>query len=138
MRIMGLDFGHKRIGIAITDELGKTAFPKDVISGKDDSEKIEKIRNLAEENNIKEIVVGLPLNMDGTEGEKAKETRQFIARLKRKITIPIMTFDERLSSLQVERFLIDADVSRKKRKGVIDKLSAQIILQSYLDSKEDV
>lgn len=138
MRVMGIDFGRKRIGIAISDELGMAAFPKGTISIEDNSDEIESIRVLAQENNVREIVVGLPLNMDGTEGGIAKETREFIGRLKKKISIPIQVIDERLSSSQIERFLIDADISRKKRKSLSDKLSAQIILQSYLDRKKYV
>lgn len=138
MRIMALDFGEKRIGVAMSDEKEKIAFSKETITRTEESEDLEKIKNLTMGNNVGEIVVGLPLDMDGKEGKSAQNAREFIDKLKRCVQIPVIAFDERLSTSLVERMLIGADVSRKKRKKLSDKLSAQVILQGYLDSKNNI
>ena len=132
MRIIGLDIGSKRIGVAMSDELGITAQPLETIKAQD----LEKVVELVKEHEAKELVVGLPLNMNGSEGPKAKEVISLVDSLKQKVSVPVKMWDERLTTMAVEKELIRADVSRRKRKKVVDKLAAQLILQSYLDSGE--
>lgn len=135
MRIMGFDVGTKTIGVAISDESGLIAQPLCVIKRSSLSVDLEKIRSLTEGHSIKLIVVGMPVNMDGTPGPRAKETQRFIDKIKDKIPVPIETWDERLSTVAVTRVLIEGDASRAKRKSVVDKLAASYILQGYLDSR---
>ncbi len=133
MRYLGLDIGDKRIGIAISDSSGLFAMPFEVyntVGAKKDQQYITK---LVLEQQIETVVIGLPINMNGTEGERALICREFARRLRNRLRIPIEMQDERLSTVSAERILIDADVSRKKRKTIIDKLAAQVILQNYLD-----
>ena len=133
---MGLDIGTKNIGVAVSDETGTLAQGKCAVSRTSDKQAIEEIKRIIEEYKVKEIVVGLPLNMDGTKGERALDSEKFSDLLKSATGLEVKLWDERLSTKEVEDVLISADVSRKKRKEVIDKLAAQIILQSYLDSKD--
>ena len=134
-RILSLDVGEKRIGVAISDELHITAQGLETIQQKGKEHTLGTIRDLVEKHDVNKIIVGMPLNMNGTKGQRAKATESFISALKKKFTIPIETIDERLSTAQGERLLIEADVSRKKRKASLDKIAAQLILQTYLDSK---
>ncbi len=136
MRIMALDVGTKRIGVAMSDELFLTAQGADTIHRAALEADLQKIKKIAEENGVNEIVVGLPINMNGTYGAKAKEVVEFMGNLTKAVNIPVKTWDERLTTVQAERTLLEADVSRAKRRRAIDKLAAQIILQSYLDSRE--
>ena len=135
MRIMGIDFGTKRIGIAISDELLLTAQGIDSLYRKELKADLDELARLARENSVGEIIVGLPLNMNGTYSAKTKEVVEFIDALSKVVTVPVKTWDERLSSMQAERVLLEADASRAKRRHVTDRLAAQIILQSYLDSR---
>ena len=132
---MGLDLGDKRIGVAVSDPLGWTAQGKVVIESKDQLSDIKHIVSLTEEYNVEKIVIGLPKNMNNTIGPRAQKTLDFVAALKKESSIPIITWDERLTTKEAERTLIKADISRKKRKEVIDKMAAMIILQNYLDSQ---
>ncbi|TDX46780.1 Holliday junction resolvase RuvX [Orenia marismortui] len=134
MKIMGLDVGDKRTGVAVSDALGWTAQGKEVIQTKSLGEDIAYIESLIEKHDVEKIVVGLPKNMDGSLGPRAKKVLNFVEELKNKIDLPVITWDERLSTVSAERTLINADLSRKKRKKVIDKMAAVIILQNYLDS----
>lgn len=136
MRIMALDFGTKRIGIAMSDELLLTAQGLNSLERKTLKDDLEKISKLANGNNVEEIIVGLPLNMNGTYSAKTKEVVVFVDELSKAVTMPVKTWDERLTSMQAERILLEADASRAKRRKVTDKLAAQIILQSYLDSRK--
>ncbi|MFW5999337.1 MAG: Holliday junction resolvase RuvX [Halanaerobiaceae bacterium] len=136
MRILALDYGSKRIGVAVSDALGLTAQGKGVITRKDLREDLKKIEEYIDEYNVEKIIVGMPRNMDGSYGPRAEKTRQFITFLRRRLTLPVETWDERLSSAEAERVLISGDVSRAKRKKVIDQVAAAIILQGYLDSKD--
>jgi putative Holliday junction resolvase len=136
MRIMALDFGTKRVGIAVSDELLLTAQGMNSLERKEISADLTEIARIARENDVQEIIVGLPLNMNGTYSEKTKEAAEFADRLSRSVSVPVKTWDERLTSMQAERVLLSADASRTKRKKVTDKLAAQIILQSYLDSRK--
>jgi len=136
MRILGLDVGAKRVGVAVSDELKITAQGLFTIERKSDEELLNKIEELVLNNDVKEIVVGLPLNMDGSYGEQAKNAISFSDVLKEKFKLPVKLWDERMSTLEVERVMIDAGTSRKKRKKRIDKLAAQVILQSYLNAQK--
>lgn len=135
MRILGLDMGTKRIGVAISDELLLTAQGADTIERKNLKSDLDRIGSLVKENNVSEVVVGLPINMDGSYSAKTKEVIEFLDKLLESVDVPIKTWDERLTSVQAERTLLEADMSRAKRKRLSDKLAAQLILQSYLDSK---
>jgi len=132
LRKLGLDFGDKRIGVAVSDALGITAQGKGYISRTDLKKDLEIIKDYIKKYSIDEIVVGMPKNMDGSHGPRAKKTQEFVNFLKNNLEIPIKTWDERLSSKEAERVLIKADMSRKKRKEVIDKMAASLILDSYL------
>ncbi|MBI4963000.1 MAG: Holliday junction resolvase RuvX [Desulfomonile tiedjei] len=135
MRILGLDIGSKRIGIAVSDELGFTAQGIETLVSKGPEADVAHIVKLARQYQALEIVVGVPFNMDGTEGPQAKKVRSLIERIGREVEIPVREWDERLSTVAAERTLLEADMSRAKRRKVIDKLAAVIILQTYLDSQ---
>ena len=136
MRIMALDLGTKRIGVAMSDELFITAQGADTIYRASLDQDLAKIKKVAEDNGVGEIVLGLPINMNGTHGPKAREVMEFIDSLKNVIAIPVNTWDERLTTVQAQNVLLEADVSRFKRKRSIDRIAAQFILQSYLDSRK--
>jgi putative holliday junction resolvase len=136
MRILGLDVGTKRIGLAMSDELLLTAQGSLTIYRKSPEADIEEIKRIVKENAVQEVIVGLPLNMNGTQGPKAREAVDFAEKISKAVDVPVKTWDERLTTVQAERALLEADVSRAKRKKVIDKLAAQVILQSYLDRRK--
>jgi len=135
LRKLGLDFGDKRIGVAVSDSLGITAQGKGYISRTDLKSDLKIIKNYIKKYSIEEIVVGMPRNMDGSYGSRAQKTQEFINFLKNNLDIPIKTWDERLSSKEAEKVLIKADMSRKKRKEVIDQMAASLILDSYLQAE---
>ncbi|GAB6099148.1 Holliday junction resolvase RuvX [Halanaerocella petrolearia] len=137
MRIMGLDVGDKRTGVAMSDPLGWTAQGKTVIEDETLKEELDYIISLVEEYNVDEVVVGLPKNMNGSLGPRAQKVLSYVDKLKGRLSIPVITWDERLSTAAAEKTLIDADMSRQKRKKVIDKMAAVVILQNYLDSQDD-
>ena len=132
--IIGLDLGTKTIGVAISDITRQIASPLETISRRKFTQDAERIAFLIARENSGLLVLGLPLNMDGSEGPRAQSTRAFARNLGKMIAIPIAFWDERLSTAAVERILISADTSRAKRSAVIDKLAATYILQSALDS----
>jgi len=134
MRILGVDFGHKRIGLALSDESGTIAQPLDYIDGGGVARVSLELVRLCAERKIGKIVVGIPLRLDGTPSEQTERTLVFIAELQRATTIPVAQWDERLTSVQAERALLEGNVRRRERKQKIDKLAAQIMLQSYLDA----
>ena len=134
MRVLGLDLGSKTIGVAISDEFGWTAQALEVIQRKGMIRDIERIKQLIKEYQIGDIVIGLPKNMNGKEGEQAKKVQRFLEELQTKVNLPIKTWDERLSTVMAEKTLLEGDLSRAKRKKIIDKAAAQVILQGYLDS----
>ncbi|AEE91575.1 putative Holliday junction resolvase [Tepidanaerobacter acetatoxydans Re1] len=140
MRILGLDVGEKRVGVAISDELGLTAQGIDVIERKNDGKNkdIDRICRIISDYNVTKVIVGLPKNMNGTLGPSSEAVENYTKKLQKAISIDLEFWDERLTTAAAERILIEADVSRQKRKGVIDKLAAVLILQSYLDSKYGV
>jgi putative Holliday junction resolvase len=133
LRIMGLDVGTKTIGVAVSDELGWTAQGVEVIrrQGKKD---FERLRELVNTYQVKKIIVGLPKNMNGTIGEWGEECLAFGKKVAEQLSIPVQFWDERLTSVAAEKTLISADVSRKKRKTIVDKMAAMLILQNYLDA----
>lgn len=130
---MALDIGDKRIGIAISDETNTISTGIDVIERKTLEKDIEKIKDYTKLYEIGKIVVGMPLTMKGEKGIQAEKVNSFIDSLRRSTNIEIVAFDERLTTALGEKLLLKADISRKKRKAIIDKLAAQIILQDYLD-----
>ncbi|AGL02081.1 Holliday junction resolvase RuvX [Desulfoscipio gibsoniae] len=135
MRIMGIDFGDRKIGIAVSDLLGWTAQGVDTIVRQAGLEKdLDKIKAIAQKYEVEKIVVGLPRNMDGTTGAQGAKVLAFADQVHRHLGLPVETWDERLSTVAAERLLISADVSRSKRRKVIDKMAASIILQGYLDA----
>ena len=131
-----MDVGTKRIGVAVSDELSITAQGLETIERKGLDRDLDVIRKLARERLVSEIVVGLPLNMNGTPSAKTKEVIEFMDSLAKAVTLPVKMWDERLTSIEAERRLLEADMSRAKRKRLSDKLAAQIILQSYLDARK--
>lgn len=137
MRYMGLDVGDKTIGVAISDEIGLTANPVTVISRTGSLKReIGEIRRLVEENGVGRIVVGMPFMLDGSMGIQAEKVAAFVEELRRRIRVDVVTWDERLTTAEVERVLIASDQSREKRKKVIDKMAAAVILRSYMDREQ--
>jgi putative Holliday junction resolvase len=134
-RLMGLDLGSKTIGLALSDAGFTIASPLTTLKRKRFTADAEALKKLIDEHNIGGLVLGLPVNMDGTEGPRCQSTRQFAANLLGKFDIPIAFHDERLSTAAVERFLIcEADMTRKRRAEVVDKMAAAYILQGALDA----
>ena len=133
MRIMALDVGSRAIGIACSDALLMTAQGIETIRRTSLENDFNRLRELISEYEVHELVVGMPKNMNGTKGDRAEKTEEFVEKMKAVIDLPVTFWDERLSTVMAERQLIAADVSRKKRKGVIDKMAAVVILQGYLD-----
>jgi putative Holliday junction resolvase len=129
---MGLDVGSKTIGVAISDELGITAQGFKTIKRKAMEDDLRELYTIISQFQIEKIVVGLPKNMDGSLGKQAEFVLGWIEDFKNKIQLPVETWDERLSTVEASKTLLKADLSRKKRKGVIDKLAAVLILQGYL------
>jgi len=134
-RMIALDVGDVRIGVAASDETNTIAIAVSVIKRKDMASDIKQINSFVQEYNAGKIIVGLPLTLRGEESIQAKKVRDFINTLTQGVTVPIETFDERLTTAQSEKFLISADVSRSKRRKVIDKMAAQLILQTYMETK---
>ncbi|MCZ6690443.1 MAG: Holliday junction resolvase RuvX [Planctomycetota bacterium] len=133
-RVLGVDLGGKRIGLAISDSLRYTAQVLDVIQNKSEPDVLRQIGKAVEEHQVVLVVVGLPIKMDGSQGPEAKAAIRFAMRLRDSLGISVETWDERLSSVQADRFLAEAEVRGKKRKRLQDQLAAQIILQSFLDA----
>ncbi len=133
-RVLGVDLGGKRIGLAISDPLGYTAQVLDVIQNKSEPDVLRQIGEAVAEHQVVLVVVGLPIKMDGTQGPEAKAAIRLAERLRDSLGISVETWDERLSSVQADRFLAEAEVRGKRRKRLQDQLAAQIILQSYLDA----
>ena len=130
---MSLDVGSRTIGIACSDALLMTAQGIETIRRTSLEKDFNRLQELIAEYEVHELVVGMPKNMNGTKGERAEKTEEFVEKMKEVIDLPISYWDERLSTVMAERQLIAADVSRKKRKSVIDKMAAVVILQGYLD-----
>jgi len=135
MRILCLDVGEKNIGAAVSDPLGLTAQGIDVIKRENKHKDVLKIKDLVENYEVQEILLGYPVNLNGTIGEKAREVENFKKMLEKNFSIPVSLWDERLTTSAARRTLLEADVSRSARKKVIDKLAAVYILNSYLQRK---
>ena len=134
MRILALDHGTKRIGIAISDELKMIAQPMEFALAEPFLQFVTRLKEIIREKEVELILIGMPRNMDGSYGPAALKVQEFIAVLKDLVAIPIQTWDERLTSAQAQRFLIEGGVRRQERKQKVDKMAASILLQSYLDS----
>ena len=135
MRILAIDHGTKRIGIAVSDELRVIAQPLEFIPAEPFADFLARLKELLRDKEVELILIGMPRNMDGSYGPAALKVEAFMAALKHAVTIPIRTWDERLTSAQANRFLIQGNVRRDKRKEKVDQMAAAILLQSYLDSR---
>ena len=135
MRILGVDLGEKRVGLAISDPLGFTAqgIPTLQVTGKKDL--IRGLTEVCRKYQVKEVVVGLPINMDGSHGAKAKQAIALVPELETALQIPIKTWDERLTSREAGRLMLQEGLSRQKQKMNSDRMAATLILQNYLESK---
>lgn len=134
-----MDYGSKTVGVAVSDGLGLTAQGLETITRKDEGKlrrTLARIEELAREYGITRIVLGYPKNMDNTVGERAKKTEEFAAMVERRTGLPVVLWDERLSTVSAERVLMESGVRRENRKAVIDKIAAVFILQNYLDAGE--
>ena len=135
MRVMALDLGDKTIGVAVSDALLLTAQGRSTIRRKNLQQDIEVLRRLAEENEVHQIVVGQPLHMDGKESRQSQKVRLFAGQLEKQLNIPIVFWDERLTSFAAEQHLEEMGLNWRKRREHVDKIAAMIILQNYLDSR---
>ena len=135
MRVLAIDHGTKRMGIAVSDPSGTIALPLEFIPAEPFNAFLDRLKQLIQEKEVEQILVGMPRNMDGSYGPAAAKVREFIAVLKETIAVPILTWDERLTSTQANRFLVQANVSRKDRKQKVDQAAAAILLQSFLDTR---
>jgi putative Holliday junction resolvase len=134
MRILALDHGTKRIGVAVSDELRMMAHPLEFIPAEPFADFLLRLKEILREKEVEMILIGMPRNMNGSYGPATLKVQEFIAALKVGVTIPIQTWDERLTSAQAQRFMIEGGVRRQQRKEKVDKMAAAILLQSYLDS----
>lgn len=135
MRILGLDYGSKTVGVAMTDALGMTVQPYKTIQRDRESkirQTLSEIAEIVEQYQIEKIVMGLPLNMDDTEGDRAAKTRDFAEKLKLRVAVPIEFTDERLTTMEAEEILDQSGIPRSEQKKVIDQVAAQLILEQYL------
>jgi putative Holliday junction resolvase len=132
-RILALDLGEKRIGLAVSDPEGILASGRGVYLRRTPEEDLEYLKWLVEEEDVGEIVLGLPRNMDGSLGGQAERVLEFKCLLEERLNLPVRLFDERLTTAEAERVLIEADLSRRRRREVRDELAAVLILQGYLD-----
>jgi putative Holliday junction resolvase len=133
MRLMGLDIGSHTIGVAVSDELGITAQGLKTIRRKSKEDDFKEILKIIDECEIVKVVVGLPKNTDGTLGKQAEMVFHWIKTLRERIKLPVVTWDERFSTIEASKVLLEADLSRKKRKEAVDKLAAVLILQGYMN-----
>ncbi|MDR4948688.1 Holliday junction resolvase RuvX [Neobacillus cucumis] len=138
MRVMGLDVGSKTVGVALSDELGWTAQGLKTLKINEEKQEFgfEEIGQLINEYQVDKVVIGLPKNMNGTIGPRGEASQKFAAEVEGRFAVPTVLWDERLTTMAAERVLLEADVSRKKRKKVIDKMAAVMILQGFLDSQK--
>ena len=135
MRILAIDYGTRRIGLALSDPMGITAQPLETLTRTSPAADIEHIVRIIEEREVHCAVIGLPRNLDGSPGALWEESEAFRLKLQEASGIEVEGWDERLSSVEAERMLISADVSRRRRKGAVDRVAAALILQSYLQAK---
>jgi len=136
-RLIGLDIGERRIGVAVSDEMNVVALPERVIERRNLEDDLRALSDLAREKRAQRFIVGLPIRLDGSQGREAQRVAAFARKLAQRANIPVEMSDERFSTKQAERHLIKSNVKRKRRRQVIDKIAAQIILQSYLDAHHE-
>lgn len=137
-RVMGLDYGSKTIGVAISDELGLTAQPFETIERSGENKlrrSLARISEIVKEKNIRKIVVGLPVNMSGENGERVDLTLAFVEKLKSRVDVPIIMQDERLTTIEADEILDESGVKKKDRKQFIDQIAAGIILREYMEKE---
>jgi len=134
MRILAIDHGTKRMGLALSDELKMIAQPLEFVPAEPFADFLARLDELLHEKEVEMILVGLPRNLDGSYGQATVKVQEFVATLKSAVPVPIKTWDERFTSAQANRLLIEANVRRDERKQKVDKMAAAILLQSYLDS----
>jgi len=134
MRVLALDHGEKRIGVAVSDELRMTAQPLEFIPAEPFARFLARLKEIITQKEVGLILVGMPRNMDGSYGPAALKVQEFVAVLNGAIAVPIKTWDERLTSVQANRFLIQAGLRREQRRSKVDRMAAAILLQSYLDA----
>lgn len=134
-RLMGLDVGQKTIGVAVSDPLGLTAQGVTVVRRSDPARDLEALRSIVEEYGVGEVVVGLPIRTDGAPGPEAASVEEFMELLRRALGLPVAGWDERFTTAQAQRLMIDAGVSRSKRRAKIDMVAAAIILQGFIDRR---
>lgn len=135
MRVLAVDWGERRIGLAISDPDGTIAFPLKTLEVKDPEHAIDDVLRAIDETQCDKVVVGLPLNMNGTRGPVVQRVEEFMRALQTRVKVSVVPWDERLTSQMAERSLLEADMSRRKRRGTRDRIAAQIVLQGYLDSE---
>jgi putative Holliday junction resolvase len=135
MRILGLDHGTKRVGVAVSDEMHMIALPLEYIAPEPFADFLARLKEILREKEIELILIGMPRNMDGSYGPAALKVQEFAAALKDAVTIPLKLWDERLTTTQAQKFLIQGGMRRDKRKEKVDQTAAAILLQSYLDSR---
>ncbi|MCL4179782.1 MAG: Holliday junction resolvase RuvX [Verrucomicrobia bacterium] len=135
MRILALDHGTVRIGVAVSDELGMIARPLEFIPAEPPAGFLNRLKQLVAEHEVGRILVGMPRNMDGSYGPAAEKVREFVCLLGETFSIPIQTWDERLTSVQAHRMLREASVKGAKQRKKVDQMAAAILLQSYLDAQ---
>lgn len=136
-KVLGLDWGTKRIGIAISDRAGKVALGRPSREREDLESDLDYLEELVETEAVRQVVIGMPLHMNGDAGQSAEKVREFKRNLKKRLSIPVDTVDERLTSSEAERVMIESDVRREKRNEKRDRVAATLILQRYLDSEVD-
>lgn len=134
-RVLGIDYGEKRIGLAVSDELGLIAHGLPILVWTTLPGVLDAIARAAAERGVTEVVIGLPRNMDGTLGPKAEHVERFARQLRERLHLPVLTWDERLTTVQARRLVPDEALSRRKRRDHINVVAAQLILQSYIDNK---
>lgn len=136
MRMMGLDIGDRRIGVALTDENAVAAYPLKVLERTSYKKDLGRIVEIIDRYGVGQVVAGLPKTLSGQTGPQAEKVLSFLERLRARSPVPVVTWDERLTTVEVERLLVSADLDRRRRREVVDKLAATLILNSYLNSRK--
>lgn len=134
MRVMALDVGEKTVGVAVSDPLGMIASPRETL--RRDGTELDRLDRLVKDDEIVEVVVGLPISLNGTLGPSAERAQEFARLLEQRLAVPVSMFDERLTTAEAEKVLIAADTRRAKRRQVIDQVAATLILQGFLRARE--
>lgn len=136
-RLMGLDYGDSRTGVAVSDLLGITAQGVESIKYTGEKQLIQRLREIIEEYQVKKIVIGLPLNMNATSGERVEKTKRFIEKIKKEFGIEVVTIDERLTTVASHRTMTELGISKNRKKNIVDMMSAILILQMYMDKNKN-